>query len=142
MPYHLQRSRKDPDVLTPEEQDVAQALRVYKTLDQGADVNDFVPTFVLYRVYRDYVARFTHPSEQVGTLTIRQFGAALVRVIPHLEEADWDGKKWKPVYKAQRQYHGRKCWGYCGLKGPDSLRTLDEVGRPSNAKRIALSETD
>lgn len=128
--YPLERSKKPTDILLPEEEDVQRALREYTADPNESHPADFVPLKVLYRVYRDYIGQFIRYPDDPDTLSIRQFGAALLRVFPELDDYDPDIKR--NPNKVQRRYHGKKAWGYIGLSGPLSVRTRDEPGRPSN----------
>jgi hypothetical protein len=115
-------------MLTGEEEDVARALREYTADPEQVHPADFVPTSVLYQAYRDYVGQFTRYPDDPATLNTRQFGAALLRVFPDLDE--WDEDLKRNPNRVQRRYHGKKKWGYLGVKGPLSIRTQDEPGRP------------
>lgn len=129
MVYDLRRSRKDEEQLTPEEEDVRRALQRYTDDPDKADpLRDFVPTRELYRTYREYLAGCQRFPDDPDQLTIRQFGAALLRVFPHLAEIDPDTGR--PYAKAQRRINGRREWGWTGLRGPGTLQTYAEPGNP------------
>lgn len=84
----------------------------------------FTPTEVLYRLYREYIGSFTYRDPEVTELSKRQFGAALRRVYPFDEEGP-------DPYRVYRTVHGKRCWGYLGLVGPETIETSDERGRPT-----------
>lgn len=108
MPY---TSRENSPVLTAEELDVKAALSEYSS--EGASWADWVPTAILLRLYRSWLARYRWQFEPGAPdpLTYRQFGRAICRVFP---DAD----------RCRRSYHGRKCrWGYCRIIGPDSVQS-------------------
>jgi len=120
MTYPLQRKRKPQTLLTDEEYDVQNALHEYTDDPDEVDFHDFVPTTVLYQVYRDYAAHFATDPYAPPTLTIRQFGAALLRVFPNLDEIDPQTKK--NANRVQRRVNGKRVWGYQNFKGPLSIR--------------------
>jgi hypothetical protein len=118
--YDNRRSAKDPDRLTPEEFEVQQALNKAEYRFDPYQVQMFVPTKVLFQVYRRYIAGLRYRGDGYDVpvdLSIRQFGAALNRVYPEPE-------------KVRRTWHGKRCWGYLGIIGPETLQTQDERGRP------------
>jgi hypothetical protein len=121
--YYLKKRRRPEDDLTPEEQEVQRALSDYVHLDNGASITDFVPTRILYQLYREYRVRFTDEYSDAVELTPRQFGAALCRVYPHLDDD-------REAHRVRREYAGKRMWGYIGLKGPLSIKARDQAGRP------------
>jgi hypothetical protein len=122
MPYNLRRKSKHPSRLTPEEDDVQTALAFYTDEEGKADLRDFVPTRILWETYEAWINQFVRTPEDPATLTRRQFGAALARVFPELEDRS---------RRVKRTYEGRVEWGYVGLKGPRSIRSHEHSGRPS-----------
>jgi hypothetical protein len=93
--------------LTAEERDVRAALKGYAGSGAGTD---WVPTTVLYRIYRHWHAQQNRPSfDPLGPsrLTPRQFGAALRRAFPGTR-------------RVRRRSAKRATWGYT-LAGPLSL---------------------
>ena len=116
MGYDLRRGMKPENSLTEEEFDVQQALREYTADPDVAHPNDFVPTEVLYRIYRDYAARFASDPDAPKPLTKRQFGAALLRVFPDLDERD--PELGDCICHVRRTYDGKLKCGYRGLSGP------------------------
>ena len=117
-------------MLEEEEKDVARALSEYTTDTREVHPDDFTPIRVLYQTYRDHIARFLNDPTSPDPLDIRSFGAALMRVFPDLD--DYDPAIGGNPNKVRRRYHGKKMWGYMGLKGPLSLRTHGIPGRPKH----------
>jgi len=114
--------------MAPEEEDVAAALREYTTDPDVVTPRDFVPTHMLYQLYRDYVARYASDPDAPKPLNNRSFGAALIRVFPDLDEKDPE-TRCNPN-RVRRIYNGKQCWGYMGIKGPLSIKSHPGPGRP------------
>jgi hypothetical protein len=122
MGYENRRTKKWPDHLTVEEEEVQQALDQAGYERDPNAIHSFVPTAVLYQVYRDYIAglRFRNLGDDMPVdLTTRQFGAALRRVLDLTDEE-----------KVFRSYHGKRMRGYLTIVGPNAYETRDEPGRP------------
>jgi hypothetical protein len=121
--YDMRRSKKWPDHLTIEEHEVAQAMERAGYKHDPYQTASFVPTRVLYQVYLRYIGSLMYRMDDnegmPQDLSPRQFGAALCRVLG-LERTD----------RIQRRWHGKKCWGYLGIVGPEAIETRDEPGRP------------
>lgn len=136
----MRRKAKPLDMLTEEEKDVQKALLAagYESIDTApgeVSVDDFTPTAILYRVYRQHVAQFSHPFEDVEILSYRKFGSVMARVFPHLEDQFINGRgRLTREYRARRSYHGERCWGYLGIKGPESIKSYSEAGRPRHER--------
>ena len=132
MSYPMQSVNKPGNMLTAEEYDVLQSLRDYTDDPDKAGMNDFVPTRKLYQTYRDWHAQHCSALDPEATspLTKSQFGSALKRVFPHLAD-EWDSElqNWD-TRRVRRRVNGKLVWGYCCLKGPESVQTQDYVGRP------------
>jgi hypothetical protein len=127
MGYDLRRSKKEDDYLTPEEEDVQRALKDYTDdFDLVDEVHDFVPTRILYETYLAFIHQSRRFPDDPETLTLRQFGAALLRVFPNLAETDWTGES----SRRRHMVDGRREWGYLGLRGPRSVKVRDDRGRP------------
>ena len=111
-------NRYDGPDLTPEEQDLAAALRDYSDRpEDGASGATWVPTEVLRRLYMHWRGwhRWRYDPEAPARLTKRQFGRAVVRVFPN-------------AARRRRRASGRLQWGYAHLIGPDAMhsrRTTD-----------------
>lgn len=129
MPYDNRRSRKLPEVFTPEEEDVAAALREYTADPDKTDARDFMPSKLLYQIYREYVAHTSNDPGSPGMLGPAQFGAALIRVFPDLDDWREPGQRLCNA-KVRRRINKKRVWGYQGMKGPLSIRTQTEPGRP------------
>lgn len=102
-----------PD-LTPEERDVADALRHYSDDPvKGATTVDFVPTALLYSAYLLWMAQhhWRYDPEAPARLTPRQFGRAVRRNFPLAS-------------RCRRSHSGRQRWGYSGIVGPESLPSM------------------
>jgi hypothetical protein len=123
MPYPLQRRHKSESRLTPEEEEVLQALAPLYTDDpERAALDDFTPTRVLYRAYLDYVNRFDHLPGDPEVLTQHQFGAAIRRAFAELgDHSD---------YRVQRTVKGRRVWGFLGITGPGTVKIRTGPGNP------------
>ena len=120
--YDNRRSKKRPDYLTAEEYEVSMALRKGGYKREPQEITSFVPTIVLFQVYHRYIGGLQYriyEDELPQDLGIRPFGAALNRVY------DLDRGE-----RLQRRWHGKKCWGYIGITGPEAILTRDEPGRP------------
>jgi hypothetical protein len=126
--YDLRRKAKPEDWLTEEEEDVRHALSEYTANPLKVNARDFVPTQVLYGVYRRWVAQFVRYPDDPDTLSLRQFGAAFLRVFPDLD--DYDPEIGRNPNQVRRMYHGQQLWGYMGLRGPLSVRSHIMPGRP------------
>jgi len=106
-------SRYNGPDLTPEERDVAEALRRYSDrADKGANTSEWTPTALLYRAYRYWRAehRWRFDPDAPVLLTVRQFGRAVRRLFPS-------------ATRCRRSYNGRQQWGYCRLVGPESVES-------------------
>ena len=103
-------SRYAGPVLLPEEEDVHAALSSYTS--EGATRADWVSTDALWCAYRNWRAlhRWRFDPDAPTPLTHRQFGRAIRRVFPNAE-------------RCFRTYHGERRWGYCYLRGPESIRS-------------------
>ena len=118
--YDNRRCVKSPTRLTVEEFEVQQAMIRGGYEHDPYRTTAFVPTAVLFQVYRRYIGTLRFRGDDQDTpvdLGLRQFGAALNRV-------------WDEPQRARRSWHGTRRWGYLGVVGPESLVTRDEVGRP------------
>jgi hypothetical protein len=128
------------ETLLAEEQDVKTAMAQagydsYDT-DPTVDPDDFTPTAVLYRVYRRHVAQYVDPLDDVEVLSRRKFGAVMGVIFPHLEERDIHPTRGLVrVNRVQRTYHGRRVWGYLGVRGPESIRARHHRGRPPHEEQ-------
>lgn len=103
-------SRHNGPDLTPEEQDARTALVDYTSED--ATCADWVPTTVLYRIYRHWrgANRWRHDPEAPPPLTPRQFGRAIRRLFP-------------AATRCRRRYHGKEHYGYCHITGPECIHS-------------------
>lgn len=123
--YTPQRRKKTDIHMSPEEWEVSKAMEKAGYTFDPYDGYSFTPTYVLHRVYREYVAqsqwRTAYDGVEPVTLNPSQFGIALGTVFGFTRD---DG------FRVQRWYHGQKCWGYIGMKGPDSIETNPLPGRP------------
>lgn len=128
MGYDPRRKWKVPEVLTDEEEDVEWALQQYTADPEVAHPDDFVPTKVLYRIYCRAMREYSRDPDANEPLDISSFGATIPRVFSDLDNAD--PELGDNPNKVRRRYHGKLMWGYRGLKGPESVRTRDYVGRP------------
>jgi hypothetical protein len=111
-------SRCKAPTLTPEEQDVAAALRAYSDDPaQSATHADWVPTTLLLRTYRHWLAvhRWRFDPDAPERLTPRQFGRAVRRVFPR-------------VQRCKRSVAARQQYGYKQLVGPESIRSRRLAG--------------
>jgi hypothetical protein len=109
MPY---TGRFDGPRHTPEERDVAAALKAYSDDPRkGATAADWVPTAALYQTYRRWFAHhcWRRSPDEPRLLTLRQFGRAVRRVFP---------LAWRCYRYRTSKSHVR---GYAGLIGPESL---------------------
>lgn len=116
MPYPMHRKLK-PGRLTDEECAVREALREYDFEPENSTLADFVPTSVLYQRYRQHVVKSL--DETLVLLTPGQFGLALQRVF----DVDLDRKH-------RRRVCGKAVNGYAFVRGPGSVRTHVNPGRP------------
>lgn len=117
------------DSLTDEEWEVQQALKDYRWEPDRDDA--FVPTRVLYQVYRQFVGGLQWREAGTSTLSMQQFGVALSRVYPfHDEGPDAGSDPSRPPNRVRRTWHGKRMWGYLGLVGPETVATTDQPGRP------------
>jgi hypothetical protein len=129
MSYQMQKRRKDSNFLTPEELDVQEALKVYKTVDHGADYFDWVSSDQLYETYRAYFNSRLHQPDDPELLKIREFGAALRRVFPEFEDDD--------ERRVKVTINGKRRWGFTGINGPGSVRINPQRGRPKGTHKAA-----
>jgi hypothetical protein len=117
---------KPEDRLTDEELEVSDALIEYRldtSLPASVQCRTFVPVKVLYRVYREHVAGRQYREPGVRTLNHLEFGAAIRRIFPLVEDGP------DPFF-VRRSYHGRAEWGYLGLTGPECILSNATKGRP------------
>jgi len=118
------------DRLSPEEFEVRESIAEAGYTFDEMDLESFVPTDVLYRVYRNWITARQQfrlqQDEPPDDLNPRQFGAALNWVFD-LEDR-----------KVRRRWHGKKKWGYLGFTGPEARPTRDCPGRP----RVRLTEEE
>lgn len=120
MKYDMRRCKKWPEHLTTEEWEVATALDEAGYKHDPYAIRSFVPTRVLYREYIAYIRSkpYRHLNDDPpDDLSIKQFGAALNRA-------------WCEPQRVYRTWHGKRCWGYVGVTGPEAIETRDEPGRP------------
>lgn len=134
MTYDLREHRKNPDYLTPEEFEVQAALKEAGYKWDENELRSFIPTRVLYQVYRRHIAGKTYRHlDGVEDLTLSQFGAALGRIYPGLNErGDTRDSRGRPrsMRRVKRRWRGVSAWGYVGFTGPDCEMSRDERGRP------------
>lgn len=142
--YDARMKYKSEDWYEPEEADVAMALKDYKgllTSPDEVDLQDFMPTFRLYYLYREYMLRQNLSLEPREVLGPKKFGAALAQVFPHLQDRERSSQTGRLIrpHRTRARYHGKTVWGYLGIKGPDSIRVYGERGRPLNVNRKNLN---
>jgi hypothetical protein len=128
--YPMQRRYKNGDNYTPEEEHVYGALGDIEGDPENPDLRYFTPTRILYEKYRRWYCQIdSRWADAPQLLTEEQFGSALRQVYPPLREY---GRR------VRRSYHGKREWGYLGLKGPDAIISIDRRGRPK--KKAANSD--
>ena len=121
MPYLIRQAVRS-DYMSPEEEHVFDALKQWSFEPSKATVLDFVPTRVLFELYRAYVSQFDYTaSGEVSVLNATQFGVALRRVFDI-----------SPDRRTKCVYAGRREVGYRFVKGPGSIVTQSTRGRPKN----------
>ena len=102
---------RDNSALIDDVRDVREALREY-TDDptMGVTDADWVPTEILYPIYRRWVARYRNRvGWRLRYLSRADFGTVLRRVFPRARRS----RQWQ---------RGRGLWGCCHLSGPGSRR--------------------
>jgi len=130
--------RNRSDYLTDEEIEVQQALKDYEW--QPDNHQAFVPTRVLYQVYRRYIAQLAWREPTTTNLSMQQFGVVLGRLFPFEDEGVMANERpGRHPNRVRRTYHGRRMWGYLGLVGPETITSRDQPGRP---KTSDVEDTD
>jgi hypothetical protein len=114
---------------------VRQALSGYSDDPEGAEPTDFTPTAVLYAAYCAWCNSFDVFGRDSRFLSVREFGAALVRVFPNLDDG------FRGSTRTRRRVNGVLTYGYCGLKGPGSVTTYDRPGNPKLSPAKAPAPT-
>lgn len=121
MGYCIRHAGKT-DRMTPEEEQVFDALHRFTFIIEDTTPCDFAPTNVLYEIYQRYARRSDYSrGESAAVLNEREFGVALRRVF------DLDAGR-----KTRRTHRGRHTWGYIHVRGPGSIVSHDSRGRPKH----------
>jgi hypothetical protein len=103
---------------------VFDALRGWSFDPSKATILDFVPTRILFELYRAHAREFDYTaSEEAVILNATQFGVALRRVF------DISGDR-----RTRCLYAGRREVGYRFVKGPGSIVTQLNRGRPKKCR--------
>jgi len=105
---------------------MSEALSAFRVVpyEDPEDLPDEVvwtPTQVLYDAYLKWLP-VNAPS--ATPLSESYFGRAMHRVLGV-----------EPALKQFRRYHGKRCWGYVGVKGPGSIIVSKSRGRPTNERK-------
>jgi hypothetical protein len=123
--YPMQRRLKEQDLYTPEEDQVYGVLAEFEGDPWNPDLRYFTPTRILYEKYRQWYCQIDWRwADAPSLLTEEQFGSALRQVFPQLRDY---GRR------VRRSYHGKREWGFLGLRGPDAIISTDRRGRPKKA---------
>lgn len=120
--YPTQKYLKPRYRLTPEEEEVRQALIQYSDDPDQASLSDFTPSEVLFDTYMNHVNQYARTFKDPAILTRSQLGAAVRRVFANLEAY--------PHLYGQRTVNGTRVCGFAGLKGPESTRVQTRPGNP------------
>ena len=128
-PIKYSRSRRNREQLTPEEEEVRDALSQagYEMQDEHTDTDPwtlFTPIQVLYDEYLAYTLTVQR-DWGVENLSVQQFGVALRRVFGVGLWPEYDRKDWT----RRRTVNKKRVFGVSHLKGPETIRLPFEMGR-------------
>ena len=123
MPYRIRQAVRS-DYMSLEEGLVFDALKGWSFDPSKATILDFVPTRILFELYRAHAREFDYTaSEEAVVLNATQFGVALRRVFDISADR-----------RVMRTYQGRKEYGYYYVKGPGSIVSQSTSGRPKKCQ--------
>ena len=133
--YQMRKKLKDQHYLTPEEIDVQTALKDYTVLETFSFPTEWVASAKLYDTYLTWFNKRLSVNGDAELLKVREFGAALRRVFPQLEDDDERRCCLTPP-------NGKRQLGFLGMRGPGASTINPHRGRPKGSHKTSAPSSE